>query len=290
MKQRVEPAPDAAVRFRAFRRFSVADGVCGAVTVLLFLFVLSPVVVVLLGSFLNAKWLGVSSEQWVTGGEGLITFKWFSYVLSLYGRMMLFSVKLALLSVVLCILIGVPGGYALARRSFPGSRLLEELVLIPLSLPGITLSIALIQAYSVVRGRWELILGGHLLYTIPFLVRATTSALRSGHAESLEVAAQSLGANFWQRFFLVVLPGLKHAIQGGALLVFAVSWGEFNVSYLLNTPLNQTFPAALYSTFTFNSFQVSSAATTLFLLVIVPVLLLLQRLGGKDSFRVEQGA
>jgi putative spermidine/putrescine transport system permease protein len=273
------------------RRFPLADVVCGAITVVLVLFVLAPVGVVLAGSFLNTRWLGISSEQWVTGGsEGLVTFKWFLYVLSLYKGMLLFSLQLALLSVAVCLLVAVPGGYALARSPFPGSRLLEEIVLVPLSMPGITLSIALIQAYTVARGRWELVLAGHLLYTVPFMVRATTSALRAGEIERLETAARSLGATFRQRFLWVVLPSLAHAIQTGALLVFAVSWGEFNVSYLLNTPLHQTYPAALYSTFTFNSFQVSSAATTIFLIVIVPALLLLQRLSGGAPLRVEQGA
>ena len=69
----------------------------------------------------------------------------------------------------------------------------------------------------------------------------------------------------------------------GSLMVFAVSWGEFNVSYLLNTPLHQTYPAALYATYTSNSFQVAGAATTIFLGGIVPALLAIQLLDGGGS-------
>ena len=261
-----------------------------AVTLFLLLVVVSPVIVVVLGSFLNTSWLGLSSEQWVDRGQGIVTFQWFRYVFDLYGENIVFSLKLAVLSVIVCLLVGVPGGYILAQRPFPGSRVVEELILLPLSVPGIAMSIALIQAYTVFRGEWGLILCGHLLYTIPFMVRAVTNTLRSFRVGDLELAAQSLGANFFQRLFLVILPNLKHAMIVGSLLVFAISWGEFNVSFLLNTPLNQTFPAGLYATYVSNSFQVSSAATTLFLAMIVPILIAIQWIGGGELIKVEQGA
>ena len=41
--------------------------------------------------------------------------------------------------------------------------------------------------------------------------------------------------------------------------MFAISLGEFNASFLLNTPINQTYPAALYDTYNLDSFQVSTA-------------------------------
>jgi putative spermidine/putrescine transport system permease protein len=260
------------------------------VTAFLLLVIVLPIVVIVLGACLNTPFLGAASEQWIQSTDQLFTGRWFAYVLELYGDSMLFSVKLALLSVLACLLIGVPGGYALVRYRFPGSRVLEELALLPLSLPGIVMSVALIQSYGVIRGKWWFILLGHLLYTIPFMVRAVTTSLRSFDVERLEAAARSLGANFLQRFFFIVLPGLKQALIVGSLLVFAVSWGEFNVSFLLNTPLNQTYPAALYATYTANSFQVSSAATTIFLAVVLPLLVAIQWVGGKDPVKVEQGA
>jgi len=271
-------------------RFSWDRAFLQLITGALALFILLPLFVVLLGAFLSPAFLGVSSEQWVAGEEGFITLKWFGYVLDLYGHTMLFSLRLALLSVLVCLLVAVPGGYVLALRPFRGSRLIEEIALLPLSMPGIALSVALIQTYVVFRGEWGLILCGHLLYTLPFMLRAVTNSLRSFDAGRLDTAARSLGASFPQRFFWVVLPGLRHAMVVGSLLVFAISWGEFNVSFLLNTPLNQTFPAALYATYTSNSFQVSSAATVLFLAVVAPVLLLIQWLSGREFSAVEQGA
>jgi putative spermidine/putrescine transport system permease protein len=261
----------------------------GSVTAVLLLVIVAPVVVLLLGSVLDTRLLGASSEQWVRGSGGAATLKWFGYVLDLYAPMLLFSARLAVLSVVVCLLIGVPGAYVLAERPFPGSQLLEEAVLIPLSIPGITVSIALIEGFAAWRGRWWLVLCGHLVYTIPFMVKAVTAALRGSDIQTLEKAAQTLGARTFDRLRLVVLPSVRHAALVGSLLVFAISWGEFNVSYLLNTPLNQTYPAALYATFTFNSFQVSAAAGTIFLAGVLPALLVLQWVGGAETVEVEQG-
>ncbi len=259
------------------------------ITWLLLAVVAAPVLVVLAGAFLDPTLLGVTTEPWAARSSFFIP-GWFGYVFQLYGRSLEFSLLLALLSVVVCVVVSVPAAYAIVRTNSRASRALEEITLLPLSIPGIAMSIGLIQAYAIVRGRWWLILCGHVLYTIPLMMRVLTNALRSVNLERLQSAAQSLGANAWQRFFFVIVPNLRHGIIVGSLLVFAISWGEFNVSYLLNTPLHQTYPAALYATYTSNSFAVSSAATTIFLAVIIPVLLALQWIGGREFNRLEQAA
>lgn len=214
--------------------------------------------------------------------DGRFTVFWFRYVIEVYGDTIKLSLFLAALSIATCIPLGVLGGYALVRYRFRGKGLLEELVFIPLSLPGITLAIALIETYGVLRGHWLVIFFGHLLYTLPFMLLAVTNALRSCNFIELEMAASSLGASWRQRFIWILLPNLRHAIITGSLLVFTISLGEFNASFLLNTPINQTFPAALYDAYTNDSFQVSSAATTIFLLIVVPVLMAIQFIGGPE--------
>ena len=265
--------------------------ILGTQTLLLLVIVLVPFALAVAGAVLNTSFLGISTEAW-SGGSGarLYTFHWFGYVWELYRGSFYFSLELAVLSTVLALLIGVPGGYALARSAFPGSALLESLIMLPLAIPGIALSIGLIETYTLVRGAWWLILCGHLLYTLPFMVRLVTDALRAADMAALEACAQGLGAGYWQRLALVVLPNLRSAIISGALMVFAVSWGEFNVSYLLNTPVHQTYPAALYATYTSNSFQVGSAATVIFLMVSVPALLAIQWFGGESTSNIGKAA
>ncbi|MDB6138024.1 MAG: binding--dependent transport system inner rane component family protein, partial [Verrucomicrobiaceae bacterium] len=253
-------------------------------TLVLLAVVLLPFAVVIAGAVLNTSFLGISTEPWAgDAGASIISFHWFGYVWDLYHNSFYFSLRVAVLSTLLCLLIGVPGGYVLAQPGLPGRRLAEAVVMLPLALPGIAMSIALIQAWAMIRGSWWLILGGHLLYTIPFMVRVVIDGLRSFDRAELEACARGMGATFWQRFRMIVLPSLRPSMVAGSLMVFAVSWGEFNVSYLLNTPVHQTYPAALYATYTSNSFQVGSAATVIFLCVVVPALLGIQWLGGRPG-------
>ena len=122
------------------------------------------------------------------------------------------------------------------------------------------------------------------------MVQTIANTLRSFDFIELEQAAAVHGANAWQRFRYILLPNLNHAIVVGSLLVFAISMGEFNASFLLATPFNQTLPAALYDSYTNDSFQVSSAATTLFMVMVVPVLIAIQYIGGSEMQRVGQAA
>ncbi|WP_455204422.1 ABC transporter permease [Kaarinaea lacus] len=259
------------------------------ITVALLVIVILPVMIVMFASVLDSTRVGLAADQFVGASEQVFSWEGYRYVFDAYGGWMWYSVKIALACVGICIFVAVPAGYVLVRFPFYGSRLLEELVLLPLSLPGIAMSVALLAAYNPLRG-WWLVLAGHVLYTLPFMLRVVTNSLRGSRIEELEQAAASLGAGFWQRFVLVILPNLRHALILGALLVFAVSWGEFNVSYLLNSGKPQTFPAALYDTYANESFQISSAATTLFLFVVLPAAIAIQLIGGRSGYAVRQGA
>jgi putative spermidine/putrescine transport system permease protein len=280
-------------------------GVAYLISVLLALAILSPVAVSFWGAMTTSKAMGTASEVgpgWhapATGGgvfvertqtqTGFFTSLWYRYVFRVYGRTILFTLQLAVVSVVLTTVIGVAASYALVRYRFRGQALVEEIVLLPMSIPGIAVAIALIQAHTTLRPTWYIILVGHLLYTMPFMIRAVTNTLRSFDFIALEQAAASLGATWWQRMRWVILPNLKHAILVGSLLVFAISLGEFNASFLLNTPINQSYPAALYDTYNLDSFQVSSAATTIFMALLFPALIALQYVGGRELEEAGQG-
>lgn len=244
----------------------------GSVSIGLAGLVLLPIVLVVLGAFVPTDRLGLgleAGEPLVANAEAL------RYLWRNYGEWLLFSGRVALITIGIALVTAVPAGYVLVQRPFFGSRLLEELVLLPLSLPGIAVSIALLAAYPSERGL-TLVVAGHLLYTLPFMLRVVTASLRTRDVAELEAAARTLGASFGQRMLWIVLPQLRQALVVGALLVFAVSWGEFNVSYLLNSGHPQTFPAALYNTYANESLQRSCAATALFLLGLVPALLAIQ--------------
>ncbi|MSO92788.1 MAG: ABC transporter permease subunit [Rhodospirillales bacterium] len=287
---------------------------CALSSLLLLFMIIAPLIVCLWGSFTTLKVMGAGSERgagWeqVTTSRdeekaesqsaaasvdlgvfakgarniaGSVTTFWYQYVWEVYGGTLHLSLMLAVISICICIVLGVLGGYALVRYTFFGKNLIEEMILLPLSLPGIAVAVALIETYGVLRGSWVIILFGHLLYTLPFMMQSVTNTLRSFDFVTLEQAASSMGAGPWQRLRYILLPNLKHAIIVGSLLVFAISLGEFNASFLLNTPFNQTFPAALYDSYTNDSFQVSSAATCIFMFIVIPALMAMQLIGGKE--------
>ena len=287
-------------------RFSWWTAYSGAMALILVFAVVTPILICLWGSFTTLSSMGAASTGsgagWVakeglgafaSGARdttGMFTLKWYEYVFGVYGHTLALSLKLAVLSVAITIFLGVTGGYALVRYDFPGKALVEELILIPLSLPGISIAVALIGTYGIIRNSWAIILLGHLLYTLPFMLQSVTNTLRSYDYFELERAAASLGASGWQRVRYLLLPNLRHALVIGSLLVFTISLGEFNASFLLTTPEHLTLPAALYDSYTNDSFQVSSAATSIFMLVVIPVLLGIQFIGGREMKEVGQAA
>ncbi|MBI1384243.1 MAG: ABC transporter permease subunit [Rhizobiales bacterium] len=287
-------------------RSASAWTVMSAVTSLVLVFlVVTPILICVWGSFTTLSTMGAASTHSGAGWQqqdlgafssgarqttGPVTLLWYQYVFEVYGHTLLLSLQLAVLCIAFTIVLGVSGGYALVRYDFPGKSLVEELILIPLSLPGISIAVALIGTYGMIRGSSLIILMGHLLYTLPFMLQSVTNTLRSYNYFELERAAAVTGANGWQRVWYVLLPNLRHAIIVGSLLVFTISLGEFNASFLLTTPTTLTLPAALYDSYTNDSFQVSSAATSVFILIVVPVLLAIQLVGGKEMRDVGQAA
>jgi putative spermidine/putrescine transport system permease protein len=266
-----------AVSRRPPRRFTRQAGI--ALTVLLAALLLSPVLLTAWGAFSGSGWYGQRSEgAAVTGPLGL-----FQYVLSIWGGALWRSLELVLVVVPAALLLGAPAAYAFRRLPFPGSRLLEALALLPLAMPGIALAIGLLLVGGGLP-RLPLLAAGHLAYTVPLVLKTVANSLDSFDPQ-LEAAARTLGAGPWTRARRVVLPLLGPALVLSSLLVFAVSWGEFNVSYLLATPLVQTYPAALYSTFTNNSFPVGAAATVVFLAPVGPAMAAIQALGGEELRR-----
>jgi putative spermidine/putrescine transport system permease protein len=250
-----------------------------AATAVLALAMISPVVLTAAGAFSDSEWYGQRSEGARVESTGAL----FRYVIEIWGRSLVRSAQVVGAVVPLALLLGAPAAWAFRRRPFPGSRLLEAAALVPLGVPGVALAFSLLQAAGGTPRFW-LLAAGHLAYTIPLVIKTVGNAVDTFDPR-IEAAARSLGAGPVQVALRVTLPLLVPALVLSSLLVFAVSWGEFNVSFLLATPLLQTFPAALYMTYTANSFPVAAAATVVFLLPVVPALIAIQALGGEEFHR-----
>lgn len=172
------------------------------------------------------------------------------------------SLRTALASTALVILLGVPLALLLAREHFPGRRLLRSLVLLPLVLPPVVGGLALLETF----GRRGL-LGAHLealgvqiafstlavvvaqsFVALPFLVVALEGALRVAGERYEEVAA-TLGARPSTVLRRVTLPRVLPGLASGAVLAFARCLGEFGATLTFAGSLQgvtRTLPLEIY--------------------------------------------
>src|ERR1700691_5765485 len=135
---------------------------------------------------------------------------------------------------------GIVIAWALTRRRFPGSRLLDAMIDLPFALPTDVAGIALASLYSSNGwiGQWLEPLGIKIAYTrlgivvalmfvgLPFVVR-TLQPVLSDLDQEVERAAETLGASRLQAFRWVVLPAIWPALLTGCTLAFARSIGEY---------------------------------------------------------------
>lgn len=244
-----------------------------ALTAIVVVFMLAPIVLSVLAGLVN---------NYATGLESGLTLRWLGEVWDNYGGTVGASLLLALCCVLGNVLIGVPCAYALARSRSRAARLFEELLTLPVAVPGLASALALILAYGTLQGfRQSLafILVGHMVFTLPFMVRTVGAAFQKDELRSLEEAARSLGASFAQRFLGVLVPAVLPAIVAACLMVFTLSVGEFNLTWMLHTPLTRTLPVGLADSYASMRIEVGSAYTLVFLIVILPVLWGLQAIG-----------
>lgn len=214
-------------------------------------------------------------NNYSVGLKSGLTTRWFSQVWEVYGGTVGWSLALAFACVACTILIGVPCAYALARSHSRTARLFEELLTLPIAVPGLATALALILAYGQIaafRQSYAFILVGHIVFTLPFMVRTVTSAFQRNELIALEEASRTLGANFRQRFLGVLVPAVLPAIVAGSLMVFTLSVGEFNLTWMLHTPLTRTLPVGLADSYASMRLEVGSAYTLVFFIVILPVL------------------
>ena len=228
------------------------------------------------------------SENFFHGIKSGITLRWVIEVWTLYRDTIFLSIGIALACLAVTLLLGVPAAYVLARKQNRATRLVEELLVLPVAVPGLATALALILTYGQLRGfraSPAFILVGHVLFTLPFMVRSVLAVMSAVDLRTLEEGAASLGASFRQRFFGIVLPNCRPGILAGALMVVTLSVGEFNMTWMLHTPLTKTLPVGLADSYASMRLEIGSAYTILFFFMIIPLLVAMQLLAGEERGR-----
>lgn len=218
----------------------------------------------------------VNYQEGIASG---FTLRWVAQVWEGYSDTIFRSIGIALACLACTLVLGVPAAYVLARKQSGLARVVEELLVMPVAIPGLATALALIVTYNTLgnfRTSWTFILVGHVLFTLPFMVRSVLAVMGAMDLKTLEEGAASLGAGFAQRFFGVVLPNCRSGILAGSLMVVTLSMGEFNLTWLLHTPLTKTLPVGLADAYASLRLEVGSAYTLVFFVMIVPLLVGIQ--------------
>jgi putrescine transport system permease protein len=282
--------------------------VAGVPAVWLLVFFVLPFLIVLRISFLETDGTQLSSlfartdEGWAFTGQlqayALLLND--SLYLSTYGRSLLY----AGVTTVVCLAIGYPFAYFMARAAAS----LQPLLLMGVMLPFWSSFLLRVYAWKGLLdaetgwiGQWLVATGidkvlymlglisapGQLMYSpfslvlgmtytyLPFMVLPLYATLSKMDLRLLE-AAQDLGATAWQAFWRVTVPLSRSGIMAGAMLVFIPCVGEYVIPELLGGPETQMIGRVLWDEFFANNDWpvASSVAVVMVLLIILPLALL----------------
>ena len=217
-----------------------------------------------------------------------VTLQWVAQVWDLYADTILLSFQIAFATLAVTLLVGVPAAYALHIRGGATSRAIEEIITLPLAIPGLAIALALLLSYGgfgEFRRSWLFILAGHVVFTMPFMVRSVMAVFATIDLRTLDEGAASLGAAPWRRFADVIVPNAMPGIVAGALMVVTLSLGEFNLTWMLHTPLTKTLPVGLADSYASMRLEVASAYTLIFFIMIVPLLVAMQLFAEREPRR-----
>jgi sulfate transport system permease protein len=241
--------------------------------------------------------LPVGLIGWKTFDHGLGSF--FS-ALTTHSAVHAFQVTflVALWAVALNTVFGIGTAILLVRHDFPGKRILNAVIDLPLAVSPVVVGLALILVYGKFStvGGWledngiQIIFStpGMVLATVfvslPLVVRAIVPVLEEMGDEQ-EQAAQTLGAGRWQTFRRITIPAIRSALAYGVVLCLARALGEYGaVAVVSGRLVDKTQTLTLYVEERFQNFEQPSAyaaATALALIAIISLLVtkLLQRKG-----------
>ena len=187
-------------------------------------------------------WFG----SWLPDGY---TGKWYGEAWRDYRLLdvLVVTFQVAISVVVISVLIGVPTAYALARRTFPGKKLLNVLFLLPILMPPMTYGIPLATVlYKFhLAGSMVGVIAANLVPAVPFVVLTMTPFIEQIDTK-IESAARMCGANTFAIFTRVLAPLLVPGILAASILVLVRTVGMFELTFLTAGPDSQTLVVALY--------------------------------------------
>lgn len=241
-----------------------------------------PILLLIVGSF-GDVWL---NSMLPTG----FTERWYEavYTDGSFQRAFWVSLKVCAATCVIDALIGLPLAYAIYGAASRGVRAAARILyLLPIAVPPIVLAFGFVLVFSSdtlpFLGSAGVLIGGHVVLTLPYLLQTLVGDMRHLRLAELETAAESLGAGPLRTLAEIVVPGLRHSLTSGLIMVTALSIGEFQLANLVAGFLTRPYPVVLLQAF-YGATGFACAAT-----VILLALALIASAGGALSARSATG-
>jgi spermidine/putrescine transport system permease protein len=210
------------------------------VTVLVYIFMFAPILVTIVLSF-NASMFGGFP---MTG----LSLHWYGKLLDNESVLRAFhtSLWIAIVTALICTILGVMAAVALTRYEFIGKEWVNTLVILPALVPETILGVGLLLLMKWAQQPRTLLilLLGHIMLALPFVALVVQARL-IGIKRVYEEAALSLGANRFNTFREITLPLLMPAIVASLLLVFTISFDNITASLFWRPPGVETMPTQI---------------------------------------------
>ncbi len=253
----------------AARRWVFSVGI-----VLLYAFLLVPILVVVVASF--------SPDQGNTYALSQASLRWYREFAASdnFVDAFKFSLELAAGTAVLATVIGFITAYGVIRCLGAWREAGQALSMLPMMVPHIliSLSLLLLLTFLPIPELAALVIG-HVLICLPFTISGIAASLE-GVEVDLERAAWTLGASRWCALREVVLPLAAPGVLSAAIFAFVVSFGDVYIAMFLSGPDMTTLPIEIYSYVQWQSSPVIAAITTVQIVMIVLFGLFIERLVG----------
>lgn len=265
-----------------------------------YFFLWAPIVLLVIFSFNNSRtvatWRGFTFQWYqnvfnnVVGTESRFST---DLMLQSFGN----SIIVALFATVIATSIGTMVALSLARGNYPGKRILDGILFLPVVIPEITQGISLLIFFNVVfdfingtfgtnaqLGFGSIIIG-HVAFNISYVAIVVRARL-SDMNPRLEEAARDLGANEWRTFWRVTFPLILPGVIAGALLAFTLSLDDFVITFFVSGVGTTTLPVFVYGLLKLSVTPEINAISSLILLISTVLIGIVMAMLGRNAVRL----
>lgn len=231
--------------------------------VLVYLFLWIPILVLIAFSFNDSAsisvWRGFTTHWYenilrgtISAGTEAARFQT-SLLLAAVRNSLLVAGAATLISTVLGTMVAL----AIARGRFPGRKLLDSFLYLPVVIPDITQGVSLAIFFNIVFAALQNLLGvrltfgfgtiviAHVAFNISYVAIVVRARL-AGMDPTLEEAGNDLGADNFQTFWRITFPNLLPGVLAGALLAFTLSLDDFVITFFNAGVGTTTLPLFVY--------------------------------------------